>query len=115
MKLGTSLRFLFPAGPQTLQMYQAMVAAAPPNAFTDRPMGSDDVVQQAANLVEVARAARASDLWGLLVGDNHVIPPQYANVFQPVPTIARLSAETGPIDDEERCSSSRYAGGGARV
>ena len=36
-------------------------------------------------------------MWGLLVGDNHAIPPQYANMFQPVPTIARLSAETGPM------------------
>ena len=60
-------------------------------------MGADDVVQQADNLVEVARAARASNLWGLLVGDNHAIPSQYANMFQPVPTIARLSAETGPM------------------
>ena len=79
MKLGTSLRFLFPAGPQTLGIYQSIVAALPPGAFTDRPMGSDDVVQQADNLVEVARAARASNLWGLLVGDNHAIPAQYAN------------------------------------
>ena len=44
-----------------------------------------------------ARAARAANLWGLLVGDNHAIPAQYANMFQPVPTIARLSAETGPM------------------
>ena len=97
MRIGTSLRFLFPAGPQTLAMYQAMAAAAPPDAFTDRPMGADDVVSQARHLVEVARAARASGLWGLLVGDNHAMPPQYANVFQPVPTIARLSADTGPM------------------
>ena len=97
MKVGTSLRFLFPAGPQTAGIYQSIVAALPPGAFTDRPMGAEDVVQQADNLVEVARAARASNLWGLLVGDNHAIPAQYANMFQPVPTIARLSAETGPM------------------
>jgi alkanesulfonate monooxygenase SsuD/methylene tetrahydromethanopterin reductase-like flavin-dependent oxidoreductase (luciferase family) len=97
MKVGTSLRFLFPAGPQTLGMYQSIVAALPPGAFTDRPMGADDLAEQADNLVEVARAARASNLWGLLVGDNHAIPPEYANMFQPVPTIARLSAETGPM------------------
>ncbi len=97
MRVGTSLRFLFPAGPQTLSMYQTMAAALPPGAFTDRPMGSDDVARQARNLVEVAAAARAANMWGLLVGDNHAMPPQYANVFQPVPTIARLSAETGPM------------------
>lgn len=97
MKVGTSLRFLFPAGPQTLGMYQSIVAALPPGAFMERPMGAEDVVQQADNLVEVARVARASNLWGLLVGDNHAIPSQYANMFQPVPTIARLSAETGPM------------------
>ncbi len=97
MKVGTSLRFLFPAGPQTLAMYQAITAALPPGAFTDRPMGDFDVSRQAQNLVEIAQAARSSNLWGLLVGDNHAIPPQYANMFQPVPTIARLSAETGPM------------------
>ena len=97
MKIGTSLRFLFPAGPQTLTMYQAITAALPPGAFTDRPMGDDDVGRQAQNLIEVARAAQAANMWGLLVGDNHAIPPQYANMFQPVPTIARLSAETGSM------------------
>ena len=97
MKVGTSLRFLFPAGPQTLAMYQSITAALPPGAFTERPMGDDDVARQARNLVEIARAAQAANMWGLLVGDNHAIPPQYANMFQPVPTIARLSAETGPM------------------
>ena len=97
MKVGTSLRFLFPAGPQTLAMYQAITAALPPGAFTDRPMGDDDVGSRRENLVEIARAAQAANMWGLLVGDNHAIPPQYANMFQPVPTIARLSAETGPM------------------
>ncbi len=97
MKIGTSLRFIFPAGPQTLDLYQAMAAAAPPDVFTDRPMGEFGVLRQAQNLVEVARAARDSNLWGLFVGDNHAVPPQYANMFQPVPTMARLSAETGPM------------------
>lgn len=97
MKLGTSLRFLFPAGPQTVGMYQAMAAAAPPGAFTDRPMGSFGAKQQADNLVEVAHAARASNLWGLFVGDNHAVPAAYANMFQPVPTMSRLSAETGSM------------------
>jgi alkanesulfonate monooxygenase SsuD/methylene tetrahydromethanopterin reductase-like flavin-dependent oxidoreductase (luciferase family) len=80
-----------------LAIYQSLVAALPPDAFVERPMGPDDLTLQAQNLVEVARAARASNLWGLLVGDNHAIPPQYANLFQPVPTLARLSAETGPM------------------
>jgi alkanesulfonate monooxygenase SsuD/methylene tetrahydromethanopterin reductase-like flavin-dependent oxidoreductase (luciferase family) len=97
VRIGTSLRFLFPAGPQTTEIYQALAAASPPGAFIDRPMGSDDVAEQAANLLELARAASRSHLWGLLVGDNHSIPPQYANLFQPVPTIARLSAETGTL------------------
>lgn len=88
---------MFPAGPQTLGMYQAIAATLPPGAFTDRPMGAFDVAQQGYNLIEVARAARAANLWGLLVGDNHGLPPQYANSFQPVPTIARLTAETGPM------------------
>src|SRR4029079_10343794 len=56
-----------------------------------------DVGRQADNLVDIGRAARAAGLWGVLVGDNHAIPPQYATAFQPVPTIARLSAETGSM------------------
>lgn len=97
MRIGTSLRFLFPAGPQTLGIYQSLAAAAPPGAFMERPMGAFDVAEQAANLVEIAAAARHAGLWCLLVGDNHAIPPAYANMFQPVPTIGRLSAETGTM------------------
>ncbi len=95
MKIGTSLRFLFPAGPQTLGMYQSLAAPAPAGAVMERPMGAVDVAEQAANHVEIAAAARRAGLWCLLVGDNHAIPPAYANMFQPVPTIGRLSAETG--------------------
>ena len=47
MKIGTSLRFLFPAGPQTLGIYQSLAAAAPPGAFMERPMGAFDVAEQA--------------------------------------------------------------------
>lgn len=97
MKIGTSLRFLFPAGPHTVGIYQSLAAAAPPGAFLERPMGAFDVAEQAANLVEVAAAALRAGLWCLLVGDNHAIPPVYAHMFQPVPTIARLSAETGSM------------------
>ena len=60
-------------------------------------MGSDDMAQQASNLIEVAQAARRADLWALLVGDNHAAPPNYGRMFQPVPTISRLSAETGTM------------------
>lgn len=97
MKVGTSLRFFFPAGPQTLGIYQELAAAAPPEAFIERPMGAHEVADQAANLVEVAQAARNAGLWCLLVGDNHAAPPSYGRMFQPVPTIARLSAETGAM------------------
>jgi alkanesulfonate monooxygenase SsuD/methylene tetrahydromethanopterin reductase-like flavin-dependent oxidoreductase (luciferase family) len=97
MRIGTSLRFFFPAGPQTLGIYQSLAAAAPPGAFIERPMGSDDVAEQAANLIEVAAAARKASLWCLLVGDNHAAPPAYGRMFRPVPTIARLMAQTGPL------------------
>jgi alkanesulfonate monooxygenase SsuD/methylene tetrahydromethanopterin reductase-like flavin-dependent oxidoreductase (luciferase family) len=97
MRVGTSLRFFFPAGPQTLEIYQRLAAAAEPGAFLERPMGSDNVAEQATNLIEVAAAARMAHLWCLLVGDNHAAPPVYGNMFQPVPTIARLSAVTGSM------------------
>ena len=92
MRVGTSLRFFFPAGPQTLEIYQRLAAAAPPGAFLERPMGAEDLAAQAADLIDVAAAARQADLWCLLVGDNHAAPPVYGHMFQPVPTIARLSA-----------------------
>lgn len=95
MQIGTSLRFFFPAGPQTLEIYQGLVAAAPAGAFIERPMGSDNSARQARNLVEIARAAERAKLWALIVGDNHAAPPNYGRMFQPVPTISRLSAETG--------------------
>ncbi len=99
MKLGTSLRFFFPAGPQTLGIYQSLVAASPPDAFIERPMGSFDVAEQASNLLDIGAAARAAGLWCLLVGDNHGATPVFGNLFQPVPTLARMSAvtETMPV------------------
>ena len=97
MRMGTSLRFVFPTSQDTLAMYQAMVASLPPGAFVERPMGPTDTVEQAAHLVEVAQAAKAAGMWALLVGDNHAVPPVFANCFQPIPTIARLSAVTGPL------------------
>ena len=93
MKLGTSLRFVFPNSPNTLAMYQRIVASLPPGAFIERPMGRRiGSLEQTKNLLEVARAAREANLWSLLVGDNHSVDPSYANCFSPIPTIARLSA-----------------------
>jgi alkanesulfonate monooxygenase SsuD/methylene tetrahydromethanopterin reductase-like flavin-dependent oxidoreductase (luciferase family) len=97
MRVGTSLRFFFHAGRQALEIYQRLAATAEPGAFLERPMGSDDFVEQAANLIEVAAAARKANLWCLLVGDNHAAPAVYGHMFQPVPTIARLSAVTGSM------------------
>ena len=97
MKLGTSLRFVFPNSPNTLAMYQRIVASLPPGAFIERPMGAIGSLEQTKNLLEVARAAREANLWSLLVGDNHSVDPSYANCFSPIPTIARLSAETGAL------------------
>jgi alkanesulfonate monooxygenase SsuD/methylene tetrahydromethanopterin reductase-like flavin-dependent oxidoreductase (luciferase family) len=97
VKIGTSLRFVFPTSENTLAMYQDMAASLPPGAFVERPMGPTDTRAQAHHLLEVAEAARAAGLWALLVGDSHSVPAFYANAFQPVPTIARLSAATGPL------------------
>jgi alkanesulfonate monooxygenase SsuD/methylene tetrahydromethanopterin reductase-like flavin-dependent oxidoreductase (luciferase family) len=97
MKLGTSLRFLFPTGPETYERFKEILAALPPGGFIERPMGAFDTGEQAENLLEVAAAARAARLDGLLVGDNHAVPDTYANSFAPVPTIARLMAVTGSM------------------
>ena len=97
MKLGTSLRFLFPTGPQTYERFKEILAALPPGGFIERPMGAFDTAEQAENLLEVAAAARAAGLDGLLFGDNHAVPDTYANSFAPVPTIARLMAVTGSM------------------
>jgi len=95
MKLGTSLRFLFPTGPQTHVLFKQMLASAPPGSFIERPLGAFDTGEQARNLLEVAAAARAAGLDGLLTGDNHGVPAPYANCFAPIPTAARLAAVTG--------------------
>jgi alkanesulfonate monooxygenase SsuD/methylene tetrahydromethanopterin reductase-like flavin-dependent oxidoreductase (luciferase family) len=97
MKLGTSLRFIFPTGPQTYPQFKQTLAAMPPGSFIERPLGAFNTVEQAHNLLEVAAAARGAGLDGLLVGDNHAIPASYANCFSPLPTLARLLAETGTM------------------
>src|SRR5262249_28075443 len=78
MKLGTSLRFLFPTSPQTHETFRRALATAPPGSFIERPMGAYDTAEQARNWLEVAAAARAAGLDGLLVGDNHAVPAAYA-------------------------------------
>jgi Coenzyme F420-dependent N5,N10-methylene tetrahydromethanopterin reductase and related flavin-dependent oxidoreductases len=60
-------------------------------------MGAFDTAEQARNVLEIAAAARAADLDGLLFGDNHAVAGSYANSFAPVPTIARLMAVTGTM------------------
>lgn len=97
MKLGTSLRFLYPTGPQTYERFKEILAALPPGGFIERPMGAFDTAEQARNALEVAAAARAAGLDGLLFGDNHAVPDSYANSFAPVPTVARLMAVTGAM------------------
>ena len=97
MKLGTSLRFLFPTSPQTHEAFRRALAAAPAGSFIERPMGAYDTAEQARNWLEVAAAARAAGLDGLLVGDNHAVPAAYANCFAPVPSLARLMAVTGDM------------------
>jgi len=94
MKVGTSLRFLGPGSALTLDIYKGMVEAAAPGAFIERPMGAEDPAEQGRNLIEVARAARRANTWALVTGDNHALLSIYGNAFQPVPTIARLAAET---------------------
>ena len=97
MKLGTSLRFLFPTSPQTHETFKRTLAATPPGTFIERPMGAYDTGEQARNWLEVASAARAARLDGLLVGDNHAVPAAYANCFSPVPSLARLMTVTGDM------------------
>ena len=72
VKLGTSLRFLFPTSPQTHEAFRRALAAAPAGSFIERPIGAYDTAEQARNWLEVAAAARAASLDGLLVGDNFV-------------------------------------------
>src|ERR1700760_3456388 len=72
VKLGTSLRFLFPTSEQTYPRFQQALAALPPGGFIDRPMGALSTPVQAANLLEVAAAAREADLDMLFFGDHHV-------------------------------------------
>ena len=97
MKLGTSVRFLFPTSPATHERFRSLLASMPKGAFIERPMGAYAPEEQARNLMEVAAAARAAKLDGLLTGDNHAASPAYAATFSPLPTIARLMSVTGDM------------------
>lgn len=97
MRLGTSLRFLYPTGAHTHALFKQMLAAMPPGSFIERPMGATDTGEQARNVLEVAGAARAAGLDGLLFGDNHAVPAAFANSFAPIPSLARLMAVTGEM------------------
>src|SRR5215831_4082912 len=50
MKLGTSLRFLYPTGPQTYERFTVALAALPPGGFIERPMGTLETDVQAAQV-----------------------------------------------------------------
>jgi alkanesulfonate monooxygenase SsuD/methylene tetrahydromethanopterin reductase-like flavin-dependent oxidoreductase (luciferase family) len=97
MKLGTSLRFLFPTGPHTHAAFKRALSTLPPGGFIERPMGAFDTARQARNLLEVATAARDAGMDTLLFGDNHAVAAGFANSFAPIPTLARLSAVTGTM------------------
>jgi len=97
MKLGTSLRFLFPTGEQTYPQFRRLLDAMPPGGFAERPMGAFDAGEQASNVLELAETAFTAGLDGLLFGDTHAVPASYANAFSPVPTLGRLMAATGDM------------------
>src|SRR5437588_434928 len=58
MKLGTSLRFVFPTSPRTYAVFKAALDALPPGGFIERPMGALSTREQAQNLLGIADAAR---------------------------------------------------------
>jgi alkanesulfonate monooxygenase SsuD/methylene tetrahydromethanopterin reductase-like flavin-dependent oxidoreductase (luciferase family) len=97
MKLGTSVRFLFPTSPATHDRFRSLVASMPKGAFIERPMGAYSPAEQARNLMEVAAAAHAAGLDALLTGDSHAANSGYAATFSPLPTVARLMSVTGAM------------------
>jgi alkanesulfonate monooxygenase SsuD/methylene tetrahydromethanopterin reductase-like flavin-dependent oxidoreductase (luciferase family) len=97
VKLGTSVRFLFPTSPATHERFRSLLASMPKGAFIERPMGAYSPEEQARNLMEVAAAARAAGLDALLTGDSHGANPSYAAAFSPLPTVARLMSVTGDM------------------
>src|SRR5262245_971975 len=59
MKLGTSLRFLYPTGPQTYERFKEVLASLPPGGFVERPMGAFDTAEQSRNVLERATTTLA--------------------------------------------------------
>ena len=97
MKLGTSVRFVFPTSPATHDRFRSLLASMPKGAFIERPMGAYSPAEQARNLMEVAAAAHTAGLDALLTGDSHAATPAYAATFSPLPTVARLMSVTGTM------------------
>ena len=97
MKLGTSIRFLYPTGPHTYPQFKEVFDSLPPGAFFERPMGAEDTGQQARNVLELAATAHQAGLNGFLTGDQHALPASYANTFSPMPTLGRIMAVTGDM------------------
>lgn len=93
MRLGTSLRFVYPSGPHSMRAYHDHVVVR--GEFSDIPLGTQDVRQQAANLLELAGTASAAGFDFLLVGDSHT--SSFSNAFAPTPTLARMLAVTGDM------------------
>jgi alkanesulfonate monooxygenase SsuD/methylene tetrahydromethanopterin reductase-like flavin-dependent oxidoreductase (luciferase family) len=97
VKLGTSVRFLFPTSPATHERFRGLLASMPKGTFIERPLGAYAPAEQARNLMEVAAAAHAAGLDALLTGDSHAANPGYAATFSPLPTVARLMSVTGSM------------------
>jgi len=97
VKLGTSVRFLFPTSPATHERFRSLLASMPKGAFIERPLGAYAPEDQARNLMEVAASARSAGLDALLTGDSHAANPAYAATFSPLPTVARLMSVTGDM------------------
>ncbi|WP_326835317.1 LLM class flavin-dependent oxidoreductase [Amycolatopsis rhabdoformis] len=92
MRLGTSLRFKFASSPESMTKYHEKVARG---EFTDIPLGEPDARLQAAQLLEIGALVAEAGLDFLMVGDGHASAD--ANIFAPVPTLARLQAVTGDL------------------
>src|SRR4029453_13234204 len=79
MKLGTSLRFLYPTGPETYQRFKEALLRLEPGGFFERPMGAFDPSEQARNALGSASAAPSP------------------HPFAPGATLARLMALRGTM------------------
>ena len=68
MKLGTSLRFLFPTGPEAYDRFKEALATLPPGGFIERPMGAFDTAEQAENVL--TSACGTVGRWGRLASSR---------------------------------------------